>query len=86
MKSRDQQLLEEAYKLTIAQQRVRDYIQGGSKGDLKLDHLRGNIVLPDNLTVNGMLDLSYTKIKALPNNLRVRSHLDLRSLFLIFFG
>lgn len=79
MKSKDQVLLEEAYKLTIAQQRIKTYIEGGSKGDLQLDHLKSNVVLPDNFTVNGMLDLSYTKIQALPKNLRVRSHLDLKT-------
>lgn len=79
MKSKDQILLEEAYKLTIAQQRIKDYIQGGNKGDLIFHNLRGNIVLPDNFTVNGVLDLAYSGIRALPNNLKVKSHLHLNA-------
>lgn len=36
------------------------------------------ISLPDNLTVEGVLDLSFTKITSLPNNLTVGYSLDLR--------
>ena len=60
-------------------QRIQDYIKGGSQGDLDL---RNNPItsLPNNLTkVGGYLDLYNTKITSLPNNLQVGGFLDLRN-------
>ena len=42
------------------------------------DMVMEGIKLPDNLTVNGDLDLSHTPIKSLPNNLVVIGNLFLK--------
>jgi hypothetical protein len=80
MKSKDTQLLEEAYKRTLlleTEKWVQEYLERGSKGDLDLD--RSYITeLPDNLVVNGSLDLNCcSKLKALPKGLVVKHDLNL---------
>ena len=59
-------------------QRIQDYIKGGSQGDLDLRNTP-IISLPNNLTkVGGLLDLSGTPITSLPDNLtKVEGDLDL---------
>jgi hypothetical protein len=44
----------------------------------------GKLLLPDNLTVGGNLDLSNTPTVALPDNLTVVGDLDLRDTPLVF--
>ena len=80
MKSKDTHLLEEAYEKTIlleTEKWVRDYLERGSKGDLDLQ--KSYITeLPENLVVNGSLDLNCcSKLKALPKGLVVKHDLDL---------
>jgi hypothetical protein len=60
-----------------AEREVREYIRNGSQGDL---NLRDTPIqsLPDNLTVNGNLNLFHCKnLKSLPDNLTVGGSLDL---------
>ena len=58
--------------------KIQEYIRNGSEGGLDL--MRSQIEkLPDNLTVNGTLDLdSCENLKSLPNGLKVKYNLDLR--------
>lgn len=80
MKSKDQILLEEAYGQTMlleTEKWVNDYIERGNRGDLDLQ--RSYIErLPDNLVVNGSMDLNCcSKLKALPKGLIVKHDMDL---------
>lgn len=80
MKSKDQLLLEEAYGRTMlleTEKWVNDYIERGNRGDLDLQ--RSYIErLPDNLVVNGSMDLNCcSKLKALPKGLVVKHDMDL---------
>jgi hypothetical protein len=50
---------------------VREYIQGGSKGSLDLDSTQLTD-LPNNLTVDGVLYIGYTKISELPIGLKIK--------------
>ena len=56
-------------------QRIQDYIKGGSQGDLDL--FKTPITsLPNNLKVGRDLNLPNTKITSLPNNLKIGEELD----------
>ena len=59
--------------------RIREYIKGGSKGNLDLSNLNEKVKLPDNFTVGGNLYLGNTQITSLPDNLTVGGDLDLEN-------
>ena len=63
--------------IIATQQKIQQYIKGGSKGDLELINTP-IISLPDNLTVGGSLYLRNTPITSLSDTLKVNGSLDLR--------
>ena len=63
--------------IIATQQKIQQYIKGGSNGDLELIDTP-IISLPDNLTVGGSLSLHDTPITSLPNNLTVSGNLYLQ--------
>src|ERR1039457_2804510 len=71
--------IERAKQLTAQFYKQLESTPNEVTGDLLSDLLKFNpqFKLPDNLTVNGHLDLSNTLITSLPNNLTVNGSLDL---------
>jgi hypothetical protein len=56
---------------------IKQYVENGSRGHLKLDTL-AVVTLPDYLTkVGGTLNLTMSSIKSLPNNLQIKKDLEL---------
>lgn len=61
----------------ILNKKIESYIKNGSKGDLDLSNYAAN-KLPEELkTVGGWFSLNNSKIKELPNGLKVKRSLDL---------
>jgi hypothetical protein len=81
MKTKDQIMLENAYEQIQHKQidsRIENYIKKGSKGNLVLERSPLLTHLPDNLHVNGDLDLNCcSKLKSLPKGLVVNGCLNL---------
>ena len=75
MKSKDQQLIEEAYSSIETQRKIEGYIAFGNLGDLHLERANG-VSFPDNFVVNGDLYLRYAKIKHFPDNMTVNGFMD----------
>jgi len=60
------------------QKKVKQYMAGGSEGDLDLNYTPITS-LPQGLKVKGYLDLNNTKITSLPKDLEVKGSLNLSS-------
>ena len=63
----------------LVQQKVQEYIDGGSQGSLYLNHTTISS-LPDNLKiVRGSLNLRNTSITSLPSGLKIKGDLNLNN-------